>query len=239
MGGGASAINESARDLQMQAVKKCNPTRESATNRSLNLVADLLRHGLNSTSIIVARKPDIGEVNFTGAGYFWGTPEGLHCGRQKLGRQQATLRWNATGLQFSSKDESLMLTCDECEWKVQMSRKPSIAGWLACYLHTFLPHAPSEYQVTFKEWGRLGIAFAVYMDVVIPIVFTVDEPAKSLGVIPGSVLVSLNGTRIFDLPQDCNMLDFISNAEFPKDCMFARPSLPMTRLGERWGQSQR
>ena len=81
--------------------------------------------------------------------------------------------------------------------------------------------------MSFEEWGRLGIAFAVFLGVVIPVVFTVEEPAASLGVIPASILVNLNGTDIASLPPDMDMLDFISNAEFPKTCILRRPLQPL------------
>ena len=97
------------------------------------------------------------------------------------------------------------------------------------YLHAFLPETPQEYIVSFEEWGRLGIAFAVFLGVVIPVVFTVEEPAASLGVVPASILVSLNGTIINSLAPEIDMLDFISNAEFPKTCVFRRPLQPLTR----------
>ena len=73
----------------------------------------------------------------------------------------------------------------------------------------------------------IGIAFAVFLGVVIPVVFQVEEPATSLGVEPASILVALNGTDIASLPPETDMLDFISNADFPKTCVFRRPLLSL------------
>lgn len=133
-------------------------------------------------------------------------------------------------------------------WEVELRGKQHLAGWLATfypsvpqanrhptsrylrYLHAFLPQTPQEYTVSFEEWGRLGIAFAVFLGVVIPVVFTVEEPAASLGVVPASILVNLNGTDIASLPSEMDMLDFISNAEFPKTCIFRRPLQPLAKF---------
>lgn len=173
----------------------------------MNLAADIMRQGLES--------PKIDDL---GPGVLWGTTQGVHVGRQR-GIPKKTQPWH--DLKFSSKDTTLFIN----EWKIQC-KGPRIAVWLASYLNAFVP-GDKEYTVQFTEWGRLGITFAVYGDVVIPVVFTVDEPARSLGVKPASVLVSLNNTRIDDLPPDANMLDFISNADFPKTCVFKRPDLSL------------
>ena len=53
-----------------------------------------------------------------------------------------------------------------------------------------------------------------------------EEPAKSLGVRPASILVSLNGTTVESLGDEGDMLKFISDAAFPKTCVFRRPPHP-------------
>ena len=128
--------------------------------------------------------------------------------------------------------------------------------------------------MTFEEWGQLGIAFAVFLGVVIPLVFSprprasrlarrasridgslrrraprrdreafgpegspataragVEDPAKSLGVKPASVLVSLNGKTVESLGEDGDMLSFISDEAFPKTCVFRRPPHPLAAFG--------
>lgn len=236
MGAGASTAEASP---PKRAVKRPKPSREAATQNSLNLIADLLLHSVDATNIVIAQKKGGRTDDWNGPCYLWGSPDGVHIGKQKFAKSPTTLLWTAPGLSFSFKEDTLFVSCDNCEWKVQMTRKPAIAGWLACYLHTFLPRSSAEYTVSFEEWGRLGIAFSVYMDVVIPVVFTVDEPARSFGVVPGSMLISLNGTRIFDLPEENSMLDFISCADFPKVCVFLRPAQPAKRLAERWEKHPR
>lgn len=232
MGAGASTAEEN-KPARQQPDKKPKPSRESATKKSLSLIADLIMHGVDLVSFQVVDKDDAARRE---GGCLWGSPEGLHCAREKFGKSsRVTVRWNEPGLSFAGKDQRLTVTCDEFRWIVETRRKPSIAGWLACYLHTFIPPTDDEYSVSFTEWGRLGISFAVYTDVVIPVVFTVDEPARSFGVVPGSVLLSINGKKIFDLPENASMLDFITNCDFPKVCIFSRPNDSMRRLAERYG----
>lgn len=235
MGAGASAVEEKRPARQPE--KKPKPSREVATKKSLTLIADLIGYGIDVDSLeVVFLKEEPPRKEARPGGCLWGNPEGLHCAKEKLGKiGRVTVRWNEPGLRFSSKGQRLTVSCDEFQWIVETRRKPSIAGWLACYLHAFIPPTDDEYSVSFKEWGKLGIAFAVYTEVVIPIVFSVDEPARTFGVIPGSVLLSINGTKIFDLPDDANMLDFITNCDFPKECVFSRPNDSMRRLAERFG----
>ena len=228
MGGAAST--EAPPEARPQ--KKVKPTREQATVNSMHLAADILGHGVEAPKITInGGKPF--------KGFLWGDGDGLKCGRQKFGKVAARIQWRDAGVHFKSKNDMLYIYSETAKWDVHVEKRPNIAAWLGCYLHAFLPvnHVPlneanelREYTVTFTEWGRLGIAFAVYCDVVIPVVFTVDTPASTFGVEPSSVLMSLNGTKISDLPKDANMLDFITNANFPKICVFARLANASNRL---------
>jgi len=110
-------------------------------------------------------------------------------------------------------------------------RNAMVAKWLSAYLHAFLPDR-SEYTVVFHEWGALGIRFAMYSEVVIPVVFTIDDPAKSLGVRPASVLHALNGELVSGRPEQEDFLDFVSSSSFPKTLLFKRPTSALDLVQE-------
>ena len=105
--------------------------------------------------------------------------------------------------------------------------RPAGVARVACRRRRSEGRWSRRYTIVFDEWGQLGLAFSVFKKVVIPVVFNVEDPARSLGVTPASMLVSLNGTKIADLPEDAEMLDHISRADFPKTCVFRRPKHPL------------
>ena len=223
MGAGASAQTESA----AAPPPKVKPTRSAATEKSLTFVCKLLRDGIEThkTEILSGDGGASPTKGKSGAGVLWGDGGYLYCGKSRAGRPDAAVKWDEPGVTFAAAGDVLTVRSDAVAFKVELKGKEHLAGWLATYLHAFLPGSPQEYTVSFEEWGRLGIAFAVFLGVVIPVVFQVEEPATSLGVSPASILVALNGTDIASLPPETDMLDFISNAEFPKTCVFRRPLL--------------
>jgi hypothetical protein len=224
MGAGASAQTEQA--ASASSPPKVKPTRTAATEKSLSFVCKLLRDGIETHATHLGASPAPAKGK-PAPGVLWGDGSSLYVGRSRTQKADAQVRWDAAGVAFAADGDVLTVTSEATQFRVELKGKQHLAGWLATYLHAFLPGSPTEYTVSFEEWGRLGIAFAVFLGVVIPVVFQVEEPATSLGVEPASILVALNGTDIASLPPETDMLDFISNADFPKTCVFRRPLLSL------------
>lgn len=216
MGAGASAQPEAE-----EPQEKSPPTRRHACDASFATIQSMVtRQGVG-----FSRAKDVNEGTFdVQKGVLWCDGDGVYVGRHR-NAQIAKVAWS-DAVTFSTKKGALVLSSDAHQWRIELRGKGDVAAWLACYLHAFAPGAPIEQSITFAEWGQLGIAFGVFMKLVIPVVFSVEGAARAAGVRPASELVSVNGRSVASLGDDGDLLDFVSSASFPKTCVFRRRGLP-------------
>ena len=226
---GAGASTSSCEEVPPVAIpeKRVKPSREQATVSSMMLAANILLKGAEAQKIDIINKGK--KQSWKGGGFLRGDAKGLFLSRNAKSRE-SSIGWEAKSLSFGANGAVLTISTEDLQWELLLSKRPNVAAWLGCYLYAFVGPREESYEVSFRDWGRLGIAFAVYGDVVLPVVFSVNSPASTLGVKPASVLISINGTKILDIPEDESMLDFISNCDFPKNLVFKRLPHAQDRL---------